>query len=147
MQKSLFLHTNAQCFQNTPNYYGNKKSRMATAFLDHPIIVVAPFLIYFTEVKDIIFIGSFVTLRKRNAPYMTTFKWNCIPSHRIYFIASPLLSKSILELMEDYEAKHQLLWTMHSRVPQAFPLNLVLLFHELRMVHQSVDFQQIQPSN
>lgn len=33
---------------------------MATAFLDHPIIVVAPFLIYFTEVKDIIFIGSFV---------------------------------------------------------------------------------------
>ncbi len=55
---------------------------------------------------------------------MTSFKWNCTPSHRMYFIAYPLLSKSIPELRADYEAKHQLPRTMHSRVPQAFPLNL-----------------------
>lgn len=128
-------------------YYGNKKSRMATAFLVHSALVEAQFLISFTELKDIMFIGSFVSIRKITASQMTPFKWYSTPFHRIYFIASPSLSKSILELREDYEAKHQRPQTMHSRGPQAFPLTLVLLFPGLRMVHQSVDFQQSQPSN
>jgi hypothetical protein len=114
--------------------------------------LIIPLLLY--PVSNLLYRGEgyniyriICQLKTKKSSYMNIYKWNCTPSHLIYFIAYSLLSKSILELREDYEAKHQLLWTMHSRVPQAFPLNLVLLFHELSMVHQSVDFQQNQPSN